>query len=121
MTLFGKLVSYIHLRKLGVRNSWTSSPLLAIDYLLILFSVCVLLIAITLHYAEKIDNAFMQEKAKTSYVTNELDQTLEISERNARVADFNEQLVVSMLNGAIVVNGRVKTLCTLNSAGDCIQ
>lgn len=30
-----------------------------------------------------------------------------------------EEVVVSMLNGQVILNGRTKTVCLLNAAGDC--
>lgn len=72
-----------------------------------------------MHYADKIDNAFTEQVNKTNKVKVKLSQAYAQNLQNELEARKNELLVISMLNGSIVVNGRVKSLCVYDAAGDC--
>lgn len=86
--------------------------LTANDYFIIVAISCAMLIALVLSKAEAIDN-FQQKQAIA--IQN-------YAQDNARLrleAFKTEKLVVSMLNGSIIIDGRLNTLCVLNAAGEC--
>lgn len=113
MSLIQKIFSYIHLRRLGVKNAWTRGPLLAIDYLLILICVCSLLIAITLYYKVEIDNAFTEKDKRAQQAKTSLDLANETINKH-------EKVIISMLKGRVKVDGITRTVCLMKATGECL-
>lgn len=112
MTLLDKIQQYIHLRKYNIRSSWTKSKLTDSDYWLITMIVCVILIVVTLYYADSIDKSLTEHQNQAIRAKNAL------HEANLTV-NKQELIIISMLNGSVIENGRIKTMCVLNAAGDC--
>ncbi len=112
MNLIFKISNYIYLRRRGIKHPWIKSPLTNIDKLMILFAACGIVIALVLAYANEIDSYNIN-------LTDKLSRKIAQNANNEAVARKNELLVVSMLNGSIIVNGRVKSLCVYDAGGSC--
>ena len=86
--------------------------LTANDYFIIVAIICALLIALVLNKADEID----------SFQAKQANAIQNYAQDNARLrleAFKAWGLVASMLNGAIIIDGRLNTICLLNAAGDC--
>lgn len=116
MTIFHKTAEYIRLRQKGVKIKSAlqvfKNPLCEIDYILITFFIAAVLLVLTYHYREEINNY----RADMNYKVVKLSMQ---NAQNEATALKNELLVVSMLNGSIIVDSRLKTLCLINAAGSC--
>lgn len=117
MNLLQKLILFINLKRKNVRHAFctafcNNNRLTDGDYFFIIVVVCLLGIWAALELKEEIDT-----------------YTIKLSENNAKLstlyarseakAHFNEKLVVSMLNGKIIVDGRLKSLCVYDAGGSC--
>lgn len=112
MNLLQKLQHYYHLRKLNIRNAWIKSPLTDDDYWLITMIVCIILILSVLSYANEIDSM------NVSLIQN----NQSYAQKVANLSHLNtkqELIIVSMLQGSVKIDGRIKTMCIINAAGDC--
>ncbi len=107
-----KIYNYIRLRNMGVRNAWIKSPLTDDDYWLITMIVCIILILSVLSYANEIDSM------NVSLIQN----NQSYAQKVANLSHLNtkqELIIVSMLQGSVKIDGRIKTMCIINAAGDC--
>lgn len=114
ITKLNRMFTQIFKQKLCPRLAFRhfKQCLTANDYFIIVVIICALLIALVLNKADEIDN--FQAKQATAIQNYAQD--------NARFrleAFKTEKLIVSMLNGAIIADGRLKTICMLNAAGEC--
>lgn len=107
-----KIYNYIRLRNMGVRNAWVKSPLTTTDYYLITWIIAAILLAIAYTWRVEIDNA------KLNYA---IKHAQERSQRVKSDADMQryELIIVSMLNGSVMIDDRLKTICVINAAGLC--
>lgn len=112
MNLIQKLQHYYHLRKFNIRNAWIKSPLTDADYWGITMIVCIFLIALVLFKAESIDKSLTEHKSQAIRAKNALQLA------NLTI-DKQEKVIISMLNGSYFENGRIKTICVINAAGEC--
>jgi phosphomevalonate kinase len=67
-------------------------------------------LAVTLHYRNEIDEYAV-----------EINRLAQIAQMAQVDKTKSELIIVSMLNGAIVEDGRLKTICALNAAGVCAK
>lgn len=116
MSIFNKCYEYARLRRKGVKIKSAlqvfKNPLCELDYILITFIIAFALLAITYHYREEIDNY----RADMNYKVVKLSMQ---NAQNEAMARKNELLVVSMLNGSIIIDGRTKSLCVYDAGGSC--
>jgi hypothetical protein len=114
MNLFQKLISYIELRlkKVKHKQAWAHSPLVAEDYFAIIFIIAVILIVLVLHWKHEIDGNTAYLAKSNQYLA---------SQYTFASADATKawKLTASLMNGAIIENGRLKTVCVITAAGNC--
>lgn len=112
MNLLSKTIQFISLKLRGVSFKSASlcfkQPLTAGDYYSLVMLACVAVIVVVLRFADWIDG--IQNHAENMRVA---------AEYNQEVAIHHEATIASMLNGAVIINGRVVTMCQLTAAGEC--
>lgn len=103
--------TYLSARRAGIKRKailkhlWQLGIIDEFDLSIILVLLIGSAINLTLLYAEKVYNAMLDYQAKAISFENK--------------ATHLENTLVSALNGSIVLNGRLKTVCILTASGDC--
>lgn len=112
MNLYAKTRQFISLklRRVPFKSAaqCLKQPLTDSDYYILVMIACIAGIIVTLRFAEYIDS--LQTHA---------DVMRQAAEFNQQEAIHAQATIASMLNGAVVINGRTVTLCQLNAAGEC--
>lgn len=111
MTLPTKTISYIKYKRKGIRSAFKlayEGKLSAGDYYCVLMLLCVIGILLTLRFADYIDG-----------LNSHAENMRNAAEYNQAEAIRREDVIVSMLNGSVMINGRIVTLCKLDAAGSC--
>lgn len=111
MTLLTKTISYIKYKRKGIRNAFKlayEGKLSAGDYYCVLMLLCVIAIMIVLRLADYIDQLEVKEAIMRQAAMD-----------NQQEAIRREQVIVSILNGSAIINGRIKTFCMLDASGQC--
>jgi hypothetical protein len=82
------------------------------DYFLMFLIVCLGLIALVLNWKNEIDGNTAYLVKSNQYIA---------SQYTFARADATKawRLTASLMNGAIIVNGRLKTVCVITASGDC--
>ena len=121
MNLLDRIKSYLYFRKIGVSHdkAWLKMPLTNLDKALLIFIGLMIFLLTTLAYKNEIDddNAFKTAQTANAY---ELMQKARCALKAAQIEANKSQLIlVSALNGSFIENGKIKTVCILNAAGEC--
>ena len=116
MNIFQKLSTYITILRLSKSHSKAkyafAGRLAESDYWLALIIIAIIALATVLTFKHEIDatvSANAQSLAKARQIANQAYADKQKS----------ELIIVSMLNGRVVRDGRVKTVCILKASGDC--
>lgn len=116
MNLYHKLKLYLKLSSLNHRH-----PSIAFDGKLtdgdkycITFIICIALIAITLHFKREIDGELVS-------LAQQVNKSASESVKYKTALDKSELIIVSMLNGSVKIDGRLKTICVINAVGECLE
>lgn len=111
MTLLTKTISYIKYKRKGMRKAFKlayDGKLSAGDYYCAVMLLCIVGILLTLRFADYIDG-----------LNSHAENMRSAAEYMQAEAIRREDVIVSMLNGSVMINGRIVTLCKLSAAGDC--
>lgn len=108
MSLYWKIRNYYRLKSFNVRNPWTAGNLRESEKILLIFLTCLIAIAITLKYADYIDNARLIQ----------FDRALKAESAELK----SSAIIATMLNNGYVRLDGVKTKVDLkfcDAAGRC--
>lgn len=112
MNLISKTIQFISLkrRKVSFKSAAQcfKQPLTAGDYYSLVMLACVAVIIVVLRFADYVDQLQVKEEIMR-----------QAAEDNQAEAIRREEIIVSMLNGGVVINGRKVTFCVLDAAGSC--
>jgi len=112
MNLYRKLRQFISLKLRGVSFKSAAHcfryPLTVADYYCMVMLACIAVILVVLKCADYIDQLQVKEAIMR-----------QAAEDNQAEAIKREQVIVSMLNGEFVMNGRRMTVCIYDAAGRC--
>lgn len=111
MNLYQKTKQYLYLRNNRVRNALKLSyegKLSASDYFAFTAVLCILVIVLTLKLSAYIDQLEVQEAIMR-----------DAAEKNQSEAIRREEVIVSILNGSAIINGRIVSFCQTGAAGEC--
>lgn len=82
------------------------------DYYLIVLTVCIIAICTVLAFKNEIDGI-------ASVSAENVAKARQIANQAYADKHKSELIIVSMLNGSVVRDGSVKTVCILKASGDC--
>lgn len=112
MNLISKTIQFISLKMRGFSFKSAAQcfkqPLTVGDYYSLVMLTCVAAIIVVLRFADYIYG-----------VQNHAENMRQAAEHNQAEAIRREEIIVSMLNGGVIINGRKVTLCVLDAAGEC--
>lgn len=112
MNLLAKTLQFIYWARKGMKLTKAMQiyrePLTVGDYYSLVMLACVVVIIVVLRFADWIDG-----------IQNHAENMRLAAEYNQAEAIRREEIIVSMLNGGVVINGRKVSLCVLNAAGEC--
>lgn len=112
MNLIAKTRQFIYWTRKGMKITKAMQiyrePLTDGDYYILLMLACVCVLLGALAVADYIDQLEVKEAIMR-----------DAAERNQAEAIRREEIIVSMLNGSVMINGRIVTLCKLDAAGSC--
>lgn len=112
MNLLSKTIQFISLKRRKVPFKSAAlcfkQPLTVGDYYTIVMLACVAVIIVVLRLADYIDQIEVKEAIMR-----------QAAEDNQAEAIRREEIIVSMLNGQVIINGRKVSLCMLGAAGEC--
>lgn len=112
MNLLAKTIQFISLKRRKVTFKSAAlcfkQPLTVGDYYSLVMLACVAAIIVVLRFADYIDG-----------VQNHAENMRQAAEHNQAEAIRREEIIVSMLNGGVILNGRLVTMCQLTAAGEC--
>lgn len=112
MNLISKTRQFIYWTRKGMKITKAMQiyrePLTVGDYYSLVMLACVAVIIVVLRLADYIDQLKVQEAIMR-----------QAAEDNQAEAIRREEIIVSMLNGGVVINGRKVSLCVLDAGGQC--
>lgn len=112
MNLIAKTRQFIYWTRKGMKLTKAMQiyrePLIVGDYYSLVMLACIAVIIVVLRLADYIDQIEVQETIMR-----------QAAEDNQAEAIRREEIIVSMLNGQVVINGRKVTLCVLDASGEC--
>jgi hypothetical protein len=112
MNLISKTRQFIYWTRKGMKITKAMQiyrePLTVGDYYTLVMLACVAAIIVVLRFADYIDG--VQKHAENMRLA---------AEHNQEEAIRREEIIVSMLNGSVVINGRKVSMCQLGAAGEC--
>jgi uncharacterized membrane protein len=112
MNLIAKIRQCIYWTRKGMKLTKAMQiyrdPLTVGDYYTLVMLACIAAIIVVLRVADYIDQLEVKEAIMR-----------DAAERNQAEAIRREEIIVSMLNGGVIINGRVVTMCQLTAAGEC--
>ena len=112
MNIYQKTRQFISLWKRGLSFKSAAQcfkqPLTTGDYYSLVMIACLAGIIVVLRFAEYIDS-----------IEQHADNMRVAAEFNQEVAIHHEATIASMLNGGVILNGRLVTMCIINAAGEC--
>lgn len=112
MNILQKTRQFIYWYRKGMKLSRALSifrePLTDGDYYILVKLACICAILTVLSFADYIDG-----------IERHADNMRVAAEFNKEVAIHHEATIASMLNGSVMINGRIVTMCQLNAAGEC--
>lgn len=111
MNLYQKTKQYLYLRNKRIRNAFKlayEGKLSYGDYFVLVAFLCIVGVIIALRFADEIDG--IKVHAENMRTAAEFMQSKAIQ---------HEATIASMLNGNVMINGRIVTLCQLDAAGQC--
>lgn len=116
MNIFQKLSTYITILRLSKSHRKAkyafAGRLAESDYYLIVLTVAIIALATVLTFKSEID-ATVSANAQSLAVARQIASSAQAEKQKS------ELIIVSMLNGRVVRDGRVKTGCILKASGDC--
>lgn len=117
MNLLEKLIWYIKLKRKNYRNAFMTAfgnnKLQPLDWYFITLLISMILICLTLHFAESIDNALTESEKRAVEAKNDMQEAFkQLHER--------EYIIAHMLNGHYVrLDGVKRKVKLCDASGDC--
>jgi hypothetical protein len=116
MNIFQKLSTYFTILRLSRSHrkaKYAFAGRLAVsDYYLIVLIIAIIALCIVLKFSNEIDDI-------TSTSAENVARARQIANNAMYEKQKSELIIISMLNGSVVRDGSVKTVCILKASGDC--
>lgn len=116
MNIFQKISTYFTILRLSKSHSKAkyafAGRLAESDYYLIVLTIAIIALCIVLKFSSEIEGV-------TSASSESVARAQQIANKAKAEQAKNELIIISMLNGSVVRDGSVKTVCILKASGDC--
>lgn len=123
MNLYEKLKSYIWFRRKGFSHkvAWHEfkSPLTEMDKIALFLLFLIALAACVVAYSNEIDGELIATQRAAQNNALEAAKMRQLANVNYAEAKLYENITISMLNGSVKRDGRIKTVCILTAGGMC--